>query len=73
LHIEQQIPTRPADKERKKMYYLGKKKKHTVKNQITVNNRGFIIHKPGHKKGKRYDYMMFTRRIILLFQNRLLM
>jgi len=41
---------------RRKMYYLGKKKKHTVKNQIKVNNGGFIIHKVGHKKGRRHDY-----------------
>ncbi len=33
---EQQIP-RPVDRERRKMYYSGKKKRHTVKNQITVN------------------------------------
>jgi len=58
-HIEQQIPTRPADKERRKMYYSGKKIKHTVKNQVTVNNRGFIIHKANHKKGKRHDYDVY--------------
>ncbi len=51
---EQQIP-RPVDKRRCKMYYsLGKKKRHTtIKNQIMVNNRGYIIHKVTHKKGKR--------------------
>ena len=32
------------------MYYSGKKKKHAIKNQIMVNNGGFIIHKVGHKK-----------------------
>ena len=53
---EQQIP-RPVDKERRKMYYSGKKKRHTVKNQIMVNNRGYIIHKANHKKGKRHDYI----------------
>ncbi|MER5176074.1 MAG: transposase family protein [Candidatus Nitrosocosmicus sp.] len=53
---EQQIP-RPVDKRRCKMYYSGKKKRHTVKNQIMVNNRGYIIHKVAHKKGKRYDYI----------------
>src|SRR6478672_5140809 len=47
---EQQIP-RPIDKERRKMYYSGKKKRHTVKNQLMVNNRGYILHKIGHKKG----------------------
>jgi len=41
------------------MYYSGKKKKHTVKNQVTVNNRGFIIHKANHKKGKRHDYDVY--------------
>ncbi len=37
---EQQIP-RPVDKNKRKMYYSGKKKKHTVKTQIMVNNRWF--------------------------------
>jgi hypothetical protein len=54
---EQQIP-RPVDKNRRNMYYSGKKKRHTIKNQITVNNRGFIIHKANHhKKGRRHDYI----------------
>jgi hypothetical protein len=51
---EQQIP-RPVDKERRKMYYSGKKKKHTVKTQLMVNDHGFIIHKLGYKKGRRHD------------------
>ena len=41
---EQQIP-RPIDNKRRDAYYSGKKKRHTVKTQIMVNNRGFIIHK----------------------------
>ncbi len=53
---EQQIP-RPVDKEKRKMYYSGKKKRHTVKNQLMVNNRGYILHKSAHKKGKRHDYI----------------
>ncbi|MER5175750.1 MAG: transposase family protein [Candidatus Nitrosocosmicus sp.] len=53
---EQQIP-RPADNKRKKIFYSGKKKRHTVKNQIMVNNQGIIIHKLGHKKGRRHDYI----------------
>src|SRR6478735_7761990 len=62
---EQQIP-RPADKERRKMYYSGKKKKHTVKNQLMVNNRGFILHKANHhKKGRRDMITMFIRITIL--------
>jgi hypothetical protein len=55
---EQQIP-RPVDKNRRKTFYSGKKKRHTVKNQITVNNRGFIIQKAGHKKGRRHDYDIY--------------
>ena len=57
---EQQIP-RPVDKERTKMYYSGKKKRHTVKNQLMVNNRGYILHKIGHKKGKRHDYDIYKK------------
>ena len=55
---EQQIP-RPVDKNRRKMYYSGKKKRHTVKNQIMVNNRGYILHKVGYKKGRRHDYDIY--------------
>ncbi len=57
---EQQIP-RPEDKRRRKAYYSGKKKKHTVKNQIVVNNQGYIVHKLGHKKGRRHDYDIYKR------------
>ncbi len=57
---EQQIP-RPADKNRRKIFYSGKKKRHTVKNQITVNNRGYILHKVGYKKGKRHDYDIYKK------------
>ncbi len=57
---EQQIP-RPLDKRRRKAYYSGKKKIHTVKNQIVVNNQGYIVHKLGHKKGRRHDYDIYKR------------
>ena len=41
------------DKDRRKMYYSGKKKRHTIKNQLMmVNNRGYILHKVGYKKGR---------------------
>jgi hypothetical protein len=55
---EQQIP-RPTDNNRKTIFYSGKKKKHTVKTQLMVNNRGFIIHKTGHKKGSSHDYDIY--------------
>ena len=51
---EQQIP-RPKNKTRRKAYYSGKKKRHAVKTQLMVNNQG-LIHKTGHKKGRRHDY-----------------
>ncbi len=43
------------------MYYSGKKKRHTVKNQITVNNRGYILHKVGYKKGRKHDYDVYKK------------
>src|SRR4051812_10378493 len=55
---EQPIP-RPIDKRKRKAYYSGKKKKHTVKTQIMVNNHGFIIHKANHKKRHRHDYDIY--------------
>src|SRR6185437_4305169 len=57
---EQQI-RRPIDKRRRKMYYSGKKKIHTTKTQITVNNHGYIIHKADHKKGHRHDYNIYKK------------
>jgi hypothetical protein len=71
--IEQQIP-RPVNKRKRKIFYSGKKKIHTVKNQMMVNNRGYILHKVAHKKGKRYDYIYKNiKRTILSFQNKLLL
>ena len=55
---EQQIP-RPIDNKRKRMFYSEKKKRHAIKTQIMVNNRGFILHKVAHKKGKRHDYDIY--------------
>lgn len=55
---EQQIP-RPVDNKRRREYYSGKKKRHTVKNRIMVNNRGFIIHKTNQKRGCRHDYNIY--------------
>ncbi|HEY6534210.1 MAG TPA: transposase family protein [Candidatus Nitrosocosmicus sp.] len=55
---EQPIP-RPVDNKRRKVFYLGKKKMHTVKTQLMVNNRGFVIHKLRYKKGRRHDYDIY--------------
>ncbi len=50
---------------RRKIYYSGKKKKHTLKNQLMMNNRGYILHKAAHKKGKTLLYLEYTRITIL--------
>jgi hypothetical protein len=41
---EQEIP-RPKAKRKRRTHYSGKKKRHTVKTQLTVNKQGLIIHK----------------------------
>jgi DDE superfamily endonuclease len=62
LHIEQQQIPRPVDKKRRQMYYSGKKKIHTVKTQLMVNNsQGFIVNKTGYKKGKIHDYDIYKK------------
>ena len=43
------------------VYYSGKKKRHTVKTQLMVNNHGFIIHKLGYKKGSRHEYGIYKK------------
>jgi hypothetical protein len=55
---EQQIP-RPANNRKRKAYYSGKKKRHTVKTQLMVNKHGLILHKSAKKKGKRHDYDIY--------------
>ena len=40
-------------------YFRQKKKRYTVKNQLTVNKDGYILHKVAHKKGKRHDYDVY--------------
>jgi hypothetical protein len=55
---EQEIP-KPENKRKRKSYYSGKKKKHTVKTQYMVNGEGAILHKTGHKRGRIHDYEIF--------------
>ncbi len=62
-YIEQQIP-RPVNNKRLKIYYSGKKKKHTIKTQLIVNNQDIIINKLGHKKGRRHNYDIYKRIIL---------
>ena len=55
---EQEIP-RPRNKRKRKTHYSGKRKKHTVKTQLTVNKEGLIIHKTSHVKGSMHDYTLY--------------
>jgi DDE superfamily endonuclease/Helix-turn-helix of DDE superfamily endonuclease len=55
---EQEIP-RPKSKRKRKTHYSGKKKKHTVKTQIAVNQDGLIVHKTAHVRGSTHDYTLY--------------
>jgi len=55
---EQEIP-RPESKLKRKTHYSGKKKRHTVKTQMTVNRDGLIAHKARHARGGKHDYAVF--------------
>lgn len=58
---EQQIP-RPKNKKRKRIYYSGKKKKHTVKNLYTANQKGLLVYKTKHRqKGRKHDYKVYKK------------
>lgn len=58
---EQPIP-RPKDKRKRRTHYSGKRKRHTVGNQYTVNLNCEIIHKPAHYPGRNHDYSIFKRK-----------
>jgi hypothetical protein len=55
---EQEIP-RPKNKRKRKSYYSGRKKKHTVKTQLMVNTKGLILHKTGYEGGRKHDYDIY--------------
>ena len=55
---EQEIP-RPKNKRKRKSYYSGRKRKHTVKTQLMVNTEGLILHKTGHSNGRKHDYDIY--------------
>lgn len=56
---EQPIP-RPKNKKKRRLYYSGKKKKHTVKNLYTANQKGLIIYKTKRRqRGRKHDYKVY--------------
>jgi len=59
---EQEIPPRPKkDAKKRKTHYSGKKRKHTVKTQLTVNSKGLIVHKTNHARGRRHDLEIYRK------------
>ena len=59
---EQPIPRPKNNRKKRKLYYSGKKKKHTVKNLYTANQKGLIIYKTKHKqRGRRHDYRIYKK------------
>jgi hypothetical protein len=56
---EQEIPRPKKDSKKRKTHYSGKKRKHTVKTQVTVNSNGLIIHKTNHARGRRHDLDLY--------------
>src|SRR3954464_11207480 len=59
---EQYIP-RPKNRLRRRIYYSGKKKKHTEKNLYTANQMGLIIYKSKHRQiGKNHDYNIYKKK-----------
>jgi hypothetical protein len=59
---EQEIPRPTKNRRKRKRYYSGKKKKHTVKTQYMVNSEGIILHKTGHDHGRIHDYEIFKNK-----------
>lgn len=58
---EQPIP-RPKNRKRKSKFYSGKKKKHTVKNLYTANQKGLLIYKTKHRQGgRKHDYNVYKK------------
>jgi hypothetical protein len=59
---EQPIPRPKNNKKKRKLYYSGKKNKHTVKNLYTANQKGLIIYKTKHRqRGRRHDYRIYKK------------
>ncbi len=58
---EQPIP-RPRNRKKRKLYYSGKRKKHTVKNLYTANQKGLLIYKTKRRqRGRKHDYKVYKK------------
>ena len=52
---------RQRPQRRQRRWYSGKKKRHTVKTQITANRRGKVLQVSGSYPGRVHDYRIFRR------------
>jgi DDE superfamily endonuclease/Helix-turn-helix of DDE superfamily endonuclease len=59
---EQEIPRPKKDAKKRKTHYSGKKRRHTVKTQLTVNSKGLIVHRTNHARGRRHDLDLYRQR-----------
>lgn len=61
---EQPIP-RPKDKDQQKRFYSGRKKRHSLKSQISVNIKGCITHITAGVEGRKHDYELLKESHLL--------
>lgn len=54
---EQELP-KPKDKERRKQFYSGKRKRHTAKTQVVSTRDGLVLHLCGHVPGRVSDHLL---------------
>jgi len=52
----------PEDKQKRKDFYYGKKKRHTVKTQTADNKNGLIVHISKSVDGKKHGYTLFKEQ-----------
>lgn len=57
----EQVMPRPEKKRKRKPYHSGKKRKFTLKTQIAVTKKGFIIHVSPTIGGRTHDYKLFKK------------
>jgi len=57
----EEVP-RPKDEKKRKDFYSGKKKRHTIKTQIANNKKGLIVHISKSVEGKNHGYALFKEQ-----------
>jgi hypothetical protein len=60
----QEIP-RSKNKQKCRTHYSGKRKRYTLKTQLTVNSKGLIVHKFCHVRGEVACMIMFSLSVVI--------